>query len=318
MSINNPIKDISIIIVTWNGIDLLKKYFSYVIQTCQNYPANTEIIIFDNGSTDGTKEWIQQNYTTIKYIYHPTNLGYSKSNNQAVQLAQYENLIFLNNDIMPDLNFIFPLIDAINSPNIFAACPIIFKINQSSIDDGIRYGYYQNGLFDTSLQTDIQSYQKRQTTTFLCGACFCCKKDKFIQLEGFDEIFTPFAWEDLDLSIKAWRSGYQIVCIPESKVWHHREATSKKYFKKNYFLRIVWRNKFIFMWKHLSSWTLIKHFGQLPVKLIKFLMNGRWPYTLGFLEALIYLPKIIYERLKSDYIFSLNEILEKSKNEKLN
>ncbi|HKK25802.1 MAG TPA: glycosyltransferase, partial [Gracilimonas sp.] len=86
-------KGFSIIIVTWNALEHLKKYLPSVAET--DYP-NFEIIIADNASDDGSKEWIRSNYPDVKIASFDRNYGYCGGNNRAVPFATKEILLFLN------------------------------------------------------------------------------------------------------------------------------------------------------------------------------------------------------------------------------
>ncbi|HBQ58093.1 MAG TPA: glycosyltransferase family 2 protein, partial [Balneolaceae bacterium] len=92
-------KGFSIIVVTWNALNHLKNYLPTVTET--NYP-NFEIIIADNNSTDGSKEWVKANYPDIKIASFDANYGYCGGNNRAVPFAEKEILLFLNNDVRVD------------------------------------------------------------------------------------------------------------------------------------------------------------------------------------------------------------------------
>ena len=63
-----------------------------------------------------------------------------------------------------------------------------------------------------------------------CGACFICRRELFFELGGFDEIYTPYAWEDLDLAYRAWKRGYKVIYEPMAVCYHKREATTRNLF----------------------------------------------------------------------------------------
>lgn len=96
-------KGFSIIIVTWNGLSHLKTFLPSVIAT--DYP-DFEVILADNHSSDGSKEWVSEHYPSVKVVSFDNNYGYTGGNNRAAAFAQKEILVFLNNDVAVDANWL--------------------------------------------------------------------------------------------------------------------------------------------------------------------------------------------------------------------
>lgn len=96
-------KGFSIIIVTWNGLHHLKNFLPSVTKT--EYP-DFEIIIADNNSTDGTKEWLAETFPEVKLASFDDNYGYTGGNNRAVPFAEKEIILFLNNDVKVTPNWL--------------------------------------------------------------------------------------------------------------------------------------------------------------------------------------------------------------------
>ena len=287
---------VSVLILTWQGIDLVKECFPLVLEEIASWDIETEILLLDNGSTDGTVDYIKEVFPDVKVIAYEQNLGFSRANNLAVKEAKYDALLFLNNDLTLEKKFIQPLLERLVYEDVFAVAPKILRWDKKTIDDGLRYGKYYSGFFDVALDINLDKVDKLHVVTFFCGACFLCKKDLFKRLGGFDELYTPYAWEDLDLGYRAWKRGYKIVYEPRSIAYHKREATTRGAFSNFFFITLMWRNKFIFMWKNLTYKPfIVNHLLLLPWKLIKFLFNGRWN-VVGFLRAVKYLPAILKKR----------------------
>ncbi len=307
--------ELSVIILTWNGLALLKENLDKVISEIRSCGFETEIFVVDNGSSDGSREYLRSEYggKGVGLIFFDENLGFSKANNIVAGKARGEYLLFLNNDIILDRNFCAPLIAKIKSgEDIFAVMPKMLRFDEKTIDDGIRYARFYSGLLDIYLVTDEEYVNRDGITLFACGAAMFCRRDIFFSLGGFDEVYTPYAWEDLDISYRAWKRGYKILYTPDAVCYHKREATTRTLFSNIFFISLMWRNKFIFIWKNITDSDYFrKHFFLLPVKLIKFLFNGRWRYVAGFFRALPRLPYVIAKRRaeKREAVFTDREIL---------
>lgn len=300
-------KSISVILINWDGLDLLKECFASVYDAVNEYQGRKEIIVVDNGSVDGGPAYLKENYPSVKVIELSKNLGFSKANNIAVKEAENDYLLFLNNDLRLEKNFIANMfVPFEKDEKLFASAPKMLRWDKETLDDGVRRGLYERGLFDFVLEKDESFYQDLHYTTFFCGACFLVPKVKFMELGMFDELFSPYAYEDLDLSYRAYKRGYTILCNPEAVAYHKREATTRSIFSNFFFITLMWRNKFIFMWKNLTHKPYLKnHLVNLPWKLLKFTFNGRILYVVGFFKALVCLPAILKKRkIEKDFIIA--------------
>lgn len=294
---NDSFAGISVIVLTWNGIELIKECFAHVVHTVEQWDLKHEIILVDNGSCDNTITFVKEQWPHIKIIALEKNKGFSYANNRAAQEAQYDTLLFLNNDIILADDFITPLLQRLQTEEIFAVAPKMLRWDRKTVDDGLRYGKYYSGLFSVCLDSEAERIDKPHWVTFFCGACFLCKRHLFFALGGFDEIYTPYAWEDLDLAYRAWKQGYKVIYEPKALCYHKREATTRKLFSHFSFMTLMWRNKFIFIWKNITYPPyFINHCVLLPWKLLKFLFNGRWRHVIGFLRAIRYIPRIYFKR----------------------
>ncbi|MCB1195089.1 glycosyltransferase family 2 protein [bacterium] len=306
-------KLLSVCIVNHNGEELLNRYLPSVVDSL-NFAEEIEweLIFCDNGSVDDSVSVVERLCPEAKIIRFPENKGFSESNNAAVRSASGAYVLLLNNDIKPRQDFLKPLLDHLNDPEVFAVAPRIYRFNEE-LDDGVRNAEFRTGLLTPVL--DIRQSLKNEPvlTTFFCGGAVLFRKSIFFELGGFDELFNPYSWEDLDLAYRAWKHGFSIKYVPQSHVYHDRETTAQKIFSLNQRKRIVWRNRFLFMWKNLAFFPhLFEHIIFLPSKLVKFLFTGRAMYVAGFLWAALCIPRVIWRRLQEHRSFkrSDSEIFE--------
>lgn len=298
MSLSSDPK-VSIIIPTLKGCSLFKEIWPSLLQSLSQLPFSTDIIIIDNGPKDGTEEYLKDHpFHALRYEHYPEPLGFSIACNRGASRASSPYLFFMNNDIKTKGDFLTPLIELYESqPEIFAVGPKFLRWDEQTLDDAVRDLLFDRGLVETVLQKE--NLDKIHPMTLFLGGGFLVRKDLFHELGGFNELYTPFAWEDLDLGYKACKRGYRHLYCPKVTLYHKREATTRPHFKEVKFKAYVWRNKFIFMWSLLTDYRLLlEHFLSLPIKLIKFTFNGRWPYVIGFFMALFMLPSILKKRRK--------------------
>lgn len=244
----------SIIIVTWNGLELLKTFLPSVAET--DYP-DFEIIIADNASTDGSKEWINNQFPGVKIVTFGKNYGYCGGNNRAVPYASGEILVFLNNDVRVASNWLHPLAQAFNRDKDIAALqpkilshkkPLAFDYAGAAGGHLDKYGYpfCRGRLFDT-VENDMGQYDENQDIFWASGAALAIRKTAFEKSGGFDESF-EFHMEEVDLCWRLWNADYKIRSCTESVVYHlgggslPRQAPRKLYYNYRNSLKTLWKN----------------------------------------------------------------------------
>jgi GT2 family glycosyltransferase len=286
-------KPISIVIPTYNGKALLIKYLPSVVAACDRYSINnTEIIIVDDASKDETVKYLKSNYPRIKIIEHSTNQGFSCTSNDGILSAKNRIVVLLNSDVHLSENFLKFLPEHFEGDEIFAVRPGL----KSSINDGGDDlenprigGRFKHGFFDVPL---IKK-SGRRNAFFAGGGAAAFDKEKFEKLGGFDEIFSPFYYEDVDLSYRAWKRGWRIVYEPKSQAYHQSGATVGKTAKPIRVQAIAERNRYFLVWKNIIEYhLLIKHIFFIPLRFVVSICKGRIGAIIGFLQALKSLKKI--------------------------
>lgn len=250
-------KGFSIIIVTWNGLKHLTTFLPSVVAS--DYE-NFEIILADNASTDDSIKWVENNYPSVKIASFDHNYGYTGGNNRAVPFAEKEILIFLNNDVNVDPNWLNGLNEAFKKDERLAAVqPKILSYKEpeyfeyagaaGGFLDTLGYPFCRGRLLDT-IEKDEGQYDSVTDIAWASGAALAIKKDVFEQLEGFDEDY-QFHMEEIDLCWRALNTGYRIKYTPESKVYHlgggslPMGSSRKVYFN--------FRNSLFMLWKNLPA-----------------------------------------------------------------
>jgi GT2 family glycosyltransferase len=116
-------------------------------------------------------------------------------------------------------------------------------------------------------------------------------------IHGFDTLYSPFYWEDIDLSYRAWKAGYTIRFDTHVLVEHHHESTIATYFQKSRIDTIAYRNQLITIWKNISDYRYFgEHILYLVKNLITYPFKGEMSFLKGFWMALLLLPQIITKR----------------------
>lgn len=275
-------KSFSIIIVTWNALEHLKTFLPSVNKT--EYP-DFEIIIADNASSDGSKEWIKSAYPNIKIASLDQNYGYCGGNNRAVPFTEKEILVFLNNDVKVEKNWLHGINSAFNEDKIAAVQPKLRSLNQpdhfeyagaaGGFMDKFGYTFCRGRIFDETEKDDGQ-YDDSPNLFWASGAALAIRKDVFINSGGFDEDF-EFHMEEIDLCWRLQNQGYKIGYAPDSIIYHLGGGSLPMGSPRKVYYNF--RNSLFMLWKNYSSKTLItRFFLRLVLDVIaayKALMTGK-------------------------------------------
>ncbi|KKS89903.1 MAG: Glycosyl transferase, family 2 [Candidatus Woesebacteria bacterium GW2011_GWA1_43_12] len=268
----------SVVIPAYKGKDLLQKNLPSILKLGAD-----EIVIVDDASPDGTSEFLQKEYPKIKVIKHGKNTRFPTSVNDGFAAASGEIVLLLNQDTTPDSTALKTILSHFQDPQVFAV-----NLNENSrswAKAEFKNGFleFTNGVLDDQMHTSFWG----------SGGSCAFRKSLWDKLGGFDSVFTPGYFEDLDLGWRAHLAGCKILWDPQAKITHAAESTNKEEFEPAYLRRIKERNYLITHWKNLDFGRLLQHKFFLILRIL------RHPgYLLPTLMAFIHLPHIIACRIK--------------------
>lgn len=309
--------DISIIIPNYNGEQLLKKNLDKVYKELSSYKSGkTEILVVDDGSLDESVAFLNEfskTHQNCKVLVNSKNLGFAPTVNRGVEASIGEIIILLNTDIYPEEDFLKPLLKHFSDVEIFAVGCLDRSIESGRVVlRGRGLGEWRRGFL-----VHRRGEVDKQNTLWVSGGSGAFRKTIWEKLGGFNELYAPFYWEDIDLSYRALKSGYKILFESKSVMVHeHEKGAIKSKYSEFKIKTIAYRNQFIFVWENVTDSSLqIAHIAWLPYHFAKAIVNSDWAFYLGFFEAFILLPKIIKSSLKAQRqsILSDKEVIDRFK-----
>ena len=240
----------SIIIPWFNNEDLVNKNLPSIVAAYKNNKNNiVEIVIVDDGSTDKSVDLIKSNYPEIKIIRHKINRGFASAVNTGVRMAKGDMVCLINSDVLPETNFLESIYVHFKNPMLFAV-----SLNEDG-SFGWAKGFFKNGFIGH--EPGGKGYTVH-STFWVSGGSGIFRRKIWMDLGGMDEkLFSPFYWEDIDLSYRAMKRGYKLLWDPNAKVEHKHETTMNK-LSRNYVNNIRERNQLLFTWKNLGSPNLLR------------------------------------------------------------
>lgn len=218
---------VSVIILNHNGYGFLEACLGSVFES--DYP-NFEVILVDNASTDGSAKFAEQLYAEdkrFKIIYNLENLFYAGGNNVGIAHSRGDYVVFLNNDTVVESDWIKELVRAfLRREEIGAAQPKILAYDDDCKIDNVGgavdvYGFSRGiGRFEM----DEGQYDSEAEIFYGGGTALIVRRSVLDEVGGFDPKFYAYS-EDLDLSWRIRLRGYEIVMVPNARVYHRISQT---------------------------------------------------------------------------------------------
>jgi GT2 family glycosyltransferase len=249
----------AIIILNWNGIDLLKKFLPTLIAKSKN----ANIYIADNASTDNSIKFLEDNFTSIKILQNKTNCGFAGGYNHALSNLHEEFFILINSDIEVTDNWISPIIELLKKDKFISACqPKILDYNNKEkfeyagasggFIDFLGYPFCRGRIFN-HIENDFNQYEDIKEVFWASGACLFIRSKHFNEVNGFDNDFFAHQ-EEIDLCWRLKNLGYKVMVNPESIVYHVGGGTlnSSSPFKTY----LNFRNNLFMLFKNLHILSL--------------------------------------------------------------
>lgn len=249
-------KQVSVIILNWNGNKLLREYLPSVVQYSNQDIA--EVVVADNGSTDDSLKILQSEFPSVRVIPLNENHGFAKGYNLAIEQISTPYCILLNDDVRVTEHWIEPMFEYIEThPKIGALQPkLLSDRNPNSFEyagaaggylDRFGYPYCRGRIFDT-IEEDKGQYDKVCKVMWATGACLMIRTELYRKVGGLDNDFFAHM-EEIDLCWRVRNLGYDLVCIPDSKVYHYGGASLSMGNPRK--TKLNFRNSLLMLYKNL-------------------------------------------------------------------
>ncbi|GEM_PF-231142 len=289
----------SLIVSTWNGRHLLETCLPRLLEAVAYAGGDHEIIVVDDASHDDTVEFVRREFPQVRLVALRRNLRFAGANNAGARAARGEVLVFLNNDVIPDRDFLPPLLRHFADPSVFAATahirtPEADRPGGRSRETGLVRPRFEDGFF--ALRHEEPVSREPVPVIYAGGGSSAYRRSAFLRLGGFDRLFRPFYFEDLDVTYRAQKAGLRVLFEPRSRVLHkHRQTNSPRNFPGGYVDRMFEKNQLLFTWKVLTDREYLSaHFRSLWRRLMR--PRDHPHLVASFLRAARQLPELLIKR----------------------
>ncbi len=283
----------SIVILNWNGRELLEECLPAVVRAVEADGRDHEILVVDNGSEDDSVPWARGCFPDVRILELDRNLGFGEGNNRGVVAARHNIVVLLNNDMVVEPSFLAPLLEPFADPDVFAvSAQILFPAGQRREETGNTDGRLERGRLHLSHEPVRTHHQKRRFLPVLWagGGSSAFRRDYFLRLGGFASIFSPCYVEDTDLSYRAWRRGLRVLFAAGSRVVHRHRSSSRRRFSEGRIKEMIEQRKLWYLWRNFQPSSLLSHLLLYPIHV------GGAITAAGYLRALIKAPGALISR----------------------
>lgn len=296
---------VSVVTPNYNGKDFLYAYFESLNKNSNEIG---EVIIVDNGSSDGSQEFIRNYREKVDFpiilIENSQNLGFAEAVNQGISKARYDYIFSLNNDAVVEKSAILELLNLLNTDGrIFSVSSKMVQFNNPELiddagDDYTLLAYTKKRGNNQNLNNFIEVSEIFSS----CAGAALYRKDLLEELDGFDSEFFAYM-EDVDLGYRARINGYKNLFCPNAIVYHIGSATTGSQYNE-FKVRLAARNNVLVVYKNLPTLQKIVNilflFLGFLIKYLFFLKKGFGPiYLEGLKEGLKTRNKIKKVEFKS-------------------
>ena len=308
---------VAVVILNYNGLTLMQKYLPQVIT---NTP-EAEIVVADNGSIDGSIEWIKKEYPELRLIALDKNYGFAEGYNMALKQVDAEYYVLLNSDIRTPEEWLNPMINYMQEHPQCAACqPKIrselepTKFEYAGAAGGFLdiYGYpFCRGRIMDKVEIDNGQYDTIQEIFWATGACLFIRSKAYWDAGGLDGRFFAHQ-EEIDLCWRLKARGASIVCIPQSVVFHVGGGSLG--YESPIKTRLNFRNNAFLLYKNLTTeryfWTYILRVSLDWLAAIQMLIQKKPKNALAVIQAQIEFIKT-FKNFSADRKKNLSLTIEK-------
>jgi len=278
---------VRIIILQYNRVDLLKDHLPSVLVCAAASRHDCRVTVLDNCSQDGSADYVRKNFPEID-VFEASENKVLCSYNEIAGKIDDDIMILLNNDISPAEDFVDPLVEPfLNDPEVFFV---------ATHGDRARMKMHW-GVLEPDLDYEGAAILVETPGPSLSAGVGAFDRKKFIALNGYDELYLPGRYEDVDLCYRGWKRGWKGVYQPQAKKFHVGGASFNKKFSESQIQAMVFRNGLLFTAKNINDVRMLLSFVFfVPLRLVLGILTQKTYLWGGLFEALHRLPKALRAR----------------------
>jgi GT2 family glycosyltransferase len=259
---NDP--PISAVVPGLDDFELLEKHLPILLDEIA--PRGGEVVLVDDTGRAVIEPWVRSELAAhlgdpahldlVRVVSRPENGGFASALLDGVATARHELVFAMNPDIRVTPGFLEPLVEHL-ADDVHSVVPRILLFGEDDrIESVVEIDFDRDVAFvrQRALAGEADRFVERSgPVTYAIGGAMLLRRTPFVASGGFDRLFDPFYYEDVDLGFGAWAAGQRVVYVPGSVVEHHHRGTIRSRVDSEFVRAVIERNRLLFQWKYLSA-----------------------------------------------------------------
>lgn len=262
-----PERSVSVVMPCLEDRDLLERHLPLVLAELERRGGRDEVVLVDDTGLDVLDSWVRATFGEaieagrLRVLARLANGGFSQALLDGVLAARREFVFAMNPDIRVHPGFLEPLIAALEDPEVHSAVPRILLFGRPhEVESLVEIGHVQDiarvrqpGLEAGRDAAAREWIEQPSPVPYGVGGALLMRRAEFIAADGFESLYEPFYFEDVDLGFAAWRAGRQVRYVPEAVVEHHHRGSIGKRIDPDLVRAVIERNRYLFQWRFLDD-----------------------------------------------------------------
>jgi GT2 family glycosyltransferase len=209
------------------------------------------VLVVDDTGGGQLVSWIAAHWPGVEVLAQPTNTGFARAARASARRIEQDLLLLLNPDVVAREGFLDPLVAALADPKVYAVSPRVLLQGDPARIESSNALQWEEGRLRVRQRSGGNAGDTARPTAFGVGGALLMRRADFAA-RGFDRLFEPFYWEDVDLCLAAWRAGRRVVEVPNSIVEHHHRGSIGPRVPREIVHAAIEKNRWLLSWKYLD------------------------------------------------------------------
>ncbi len=287
---------VAVLVLNWNGLRHLQGLLPSLREAAAATPFPISLVVVDNRSTEPDADWVRTNFPEFEVVVAERN-DYLFSLNPIVAARPEEIVVVLNNDMRVEPDFLLPLVEHFEDPDVFATTAKVMNWDGDQQTTAPRQmeirRWWVKKWWEMSVDEPAHTFEAG-------GGCSAYRRWMYAALGGYDPLYRPGYSEDTDLTYRAWQRGWRSIYEPRSVIYHRVGATLYDPTRQERFEANLARNHALFTVKNVEGWGFVAiYLLLLPVRILRNRLAGNHAISTGLADAVPRLLDALRGRIRA-------------------
>ncbi len=249
-------RPVSVVMPSLDDLDLFERHLPALLAELERRDAHDEVVVVDDTGRDVLGAALRARWPSLRVVAMPENGGFARAMTAGIEAARHELVFAMNPDVLVRRGFLDPLVACLAEEDVWAVVPRILLGGDEQRIESWAFLREQNGILALDQPALASAGEARALrlapVAFAVGGACLYRRADFLSV-GFDPLYEPFYWEDIDWSWVGWRQGKRVLYQPAAVVEHQHRGTIGRRVPKDFVRAMVERNRLLFNWKHIDA-----------------------------------------------------------------